>query len=159
MRNFFIVLALTVFWIILVENISIISIISGVAVGCFTLLFSRRYLPLKELDNIKFSKLVTLPFYMVGQIYIAGMYVAKIILTSERVDLVTVESKIKDEILISVLGDLITLTPGSIAVNTTDNKITLFWLRLGTDPDPEHVNNIEEILVEDLEKRLIRAQK
>ncbi|MCL1995089.1 MAG: Na+/H+ antiporter subunit E [Defluviitaleaceae bacterium] len=160
MRNIFIVVALTAFWVILVENISILSVVSGAVVGFLTLLFSKKYLPLKELDNIKFSKLISLPFYMVGQIYIAGIYVTKIILSSERVDLVTVESKIKDETLISVLGDLITLTPGSIVINTVDNKINLLWLRRGIEPDVEDIeNDLEEILINDIEKRLIRAQK
>ena len=159
MRNVFAVAAMTVIWIILVESFAPIFLISGVIVSIVSLYFSKKCVPLKEIENVAFSKLVFFPFYLIGQVYLSSIYVMKIILVGERVDIVEIKTTLKDESLRSLLADTITLIPGAVSLDVSDDKITIAWLRKKTDPDPELIENKDEILKGNLEYKLLKAQR
>lgn len=150
---------MTVIWIILVESFAPIFLISGVIVSIVTLYFSKKYLPLKEIENVAFSKLMFFPFYLIGQIYLSSIYVMKVIIVGERVDIVEIKTSLKDESLKSLLADTITLIPGAVSLDVSGDTITIAWLRKKTDPDPELVPNKDEILKGKLEYKLLKAQR
>ena len=159
MRNLTAVAILTIVWIILVETFDPIFLVAGIVVSFICMHYSRKYLPLKKIDDVNFYKIILYPFYMIGQIYAGGIYVIKVILAGERADIVTIDTAIKNETLRVILADSITLTPGSILIDLTDDKITLVWLRKKNDPEPELVTNKGDILKGHLEARLAKAQK
>jgi len=159
-RNIFAVAGLTVIWIILVESFAPIFLISGVIVSSVTLYFSKKYVPLKEMENVDFSKLIFFPFYLIGQIYLSAIYVMKVILIGERVDIIEIKTTLEDESLKSILADTITLIPGAVSLDVSDdNTITIAWLRKKNEPDPELIENKDEILKGKLEYKLLKAQK
>ena len=159
MRNLFVIAGMTIIWIILVESFAPFFLISGVIVSTVSLYFSKKYLPLKEIENVAFSKLIFFPFYLIGQIYLSSLYVMKIILVGERVDVVEIKTTLEEESLASLLADIITLIPGAISLDVTGDTIMIAWLRKKTDPDPELVKNKDEILKGKLEDKLMKAQK
>ena len=158
-RNYVLLLALVLAWIILSETFDPLFIFAGIIIGIFSIYLSRKYLPIKKIDNVSLSKLWFYPFYLLGQIYIGGIYVTKIILLGERTDVVTIKTHLEVESLRVMLADTITLTPGSILLDLDDKYIKVVWLRKRTDPDPELVENKDEILKGSLEKKLFKAQR
>ena len=159
MRHIFVLVLLMTVWIILVETFNPIFIIAGMAAGIASLYFSEKYLPLKAIDDVSFAKLISYPFYLIGQIYAGGFYVIKVILAGQRADVVTIKTSLKSETLRVIMADTITLTPGSILLDLKDDEITLIWLRKESDPDPEFVTNKEELLKGRMEERLLRAEE
>jgi len=156
-RSIFIVLVLTVVWILLMEELSAMSVAMGVVIGTIVMLFSKKFLPLQAIHNVSFRKLITYPFYLVGQIYAAGFAVIKIIITGSVVDIVTVKTQLKNEALRVMLADSITLTPGSILLSLEKENLTLLWIR-GKDT-PGDSDTAGEILKGGLEKRLLKAER
>jgi multicomponent Na+:H+ antiporter subunit E len=148
---------MTLVWSLLIEAFTVRGILTGLAVGAVALYFVSKFLPFKGLSNVNFYKLITYPFFLIGQIYIAGFQVIKIILTGPKVDIVTVTTKIEAEALRIILVDSITLTPGSILLELNDDQVTLLWIRDKKSPlDPEAA---DKLLKEKLERRLLKAQK
>ena len=149
---------MTLVWVILMESVNFITLIGGVVLGWACVAYSHKFLPFRKIEKVNFFKLITYPFYLIGQIYASGLYVIKIIFTGERVDVVQIKTKIKNESLRVLLADSITLTPGSILLDMTDDKLTLVWLRPKTDPDPENTSDIDEQLKTRLENQIIKAE-
>ena len=156
-HTIFAVSALTLVWIILMEEFSWRNMAIGMAVslGCMHLFV--KFLPFKEIQNVNFFKLISFPFYLIGQVYVAGLYVIKIILTGAEVDIVTVKTNLQNESLRVMLVDSITLTPGSILLELKDDLITLLWIRDKNTPGDS--DTADELLKGRLEKRLLRAEK
>jgi len=156
-HTIFVVSALTLVWCILMEGFSWQNMAIGmmVSLGCMHVYV--KFLPFREIEHVNFFKLATLPFYLVGQIYLAGFYVMKVILTGPKVDIVTVRTQIRNEALRVMLVDCITLTPGSILLELKDDLVTLLWIRDKNTPgDPD---TADKLLKGRLEKRLQRAER
>jgi len=140
------------------ENSSPFIIAIGLVFSWACLAYSNKFIPFKKIDRVNFLKLITYPFYLIGQIYSAGFYVIKIIFTGERVDIVEIKTKLQSESLRVLLADSITLTPGSILLDLKDDKLTLVWLRPKTDPDPKDTTNADEQLKNKLENQILKAE-
>ena len=158
MRHIFALVLLMTVWVILVETFNPFFIIAGMAVGIVSLYFSEKYIPLKTMSGVSFAKLISYPFYLIGQIYIGGLYVTKIIFLGQRSDVVTIKTSLKCETLRVIMADTITLTPGSILLDLKDDEITVVWLRRSSDPDPELVTNKDELLKGIMEEKLLKAE-
>jgi len=153
----FAVPVLTLLWVILMEELSIRSVAIGVVTGVIIMLFSRKFLPYQQIENVNFYKLLTYPFFLIGQIYVAGFMVIKIFIKGAAVDIVTVKTKLKNEALRVILADSITLTPGSILLDLDENNITLLWMKdKKIAADPEIAG---ELLKGKLERRLLKAER
>jgi len=151
------VVFLIAIWLLLTEELTLLNLAIGTVFGCATMFFVHKFLPLKTLSKIKMHKLITFPFYLLAQIYIAGFHIIKIIFTGSKVSIITLETKIKDDSLKVMLVDAITLTPGSVLLNLNGNKVTLLWIR-GKN-EPSDLEYAEKQLMSRLEQRLLKAQK
>ena len=151
------VAALTFIWIILTESLVWQNILVGVAVSIIVMVFIKKNLPFKKINNVDFSKLAGYPFYLIGQVYLAGFQVIKIILTGPKIEIITVTTKITDDTLKIILVDSITLTPGSILLELNGDQATLLWIR---DKNSQ-LDSVAagQILEDKLERKLLRAQK
>ena len=156
-RLLFGVLALTVTWIVLRETIGIFDVVLGVVAGVACLFFSQRFLPTEEVDTVKFSKLITYPFWLLGQIYLSGFVVIKMIITGARADFIPIDTKLRSNVMRVILGNSITLVPGSITLDQNENEYVVVLMRDKTAPDP--VGDMSDTVKGKLEARLIRAEK
>jgi len=156
-HTFFVLLALTVVWIILMEEISWRAVAMGMLTTIVCLHFASKFLPYEEIKSVNFFKLTTFPFFLVGQIYSAGFQVIKIILKGFVVDVVTVETKLKSDALRVILADSVTLTPGSILLEIDEDLITLLWLRDKNTPGDSET--AYKTLMGKLERSLIKAER
>jgi len=149
--------ALTLVWIILMERFSWVNLAVGAVVSFGCLALFAKFLPLSQIEHVNFFKLATFPFYLIGQIYLAGFYMIKVILTGATVDIVTVKTKLRNEALRVMLVDSITLTPGSILLELKDELVTLLWIR--DKHTPGDAETADKLLKERLERRLQKAEK
>jgi len=150
---------LTFIWLILVESFSPFAIGSGVLVSLICLLFCRKFLPLEPIRDVRFSRLLLYPFYLIKEIYVQGFCLIKMILFADvRVDMVDVQTELKSDFLRAILMASITMTPGSITLGLEEKTLTAINLSNAKDP-PESAYQAIEKQRADMERRLIRAQK
>ena len=97
------------------------------------------------------------PFYLIGQIYLAGFSAIKLILSQPKVDIVQVKTSVTNEFLKVILANSITLIPGTVSLDLKDETITVLWLREKTS-GPEDLDNAGELIKGDLEKMLLKTQ-
>lgn len=156
--NVFTALALTCVWILLREDFSNVTILSGLVFGIATMLFCKKALPLGKVDNVRFSKLAMYPLFLLGQVYMAGFHVIKLIFTGANAEIVQVKTNIKNETLRIILVDSVTLTPGSVLIKLEGSEFTLLWLT-GKGDDVLTPEERDNAIKGKLEKWLIRAEK
>ena len=151
--------ALTLLWIVLTETLDPAFVVGGVITSVFAFFYSRKYLPLEKIQGVNFVKLATYPLFLVGQVYIGGLKLIPIIFKGERVDVVTGDTKLTNESLIAILGDSITITPGSIMLNVSGAEVTSLWIREKTAKDLDQLPNAAQECWGGLESQLIKAEK
>ena len=154
-HTIFVVLALTLVWVILMERLSWQTAATGMFVSMICVSLSDKFLPFKEITNINFFKLVTFPFFLIGQIYMAGFHVIGLILTDAKFGIIDVKTNITNESLRIMLADSITLTPGSVMLKLEEGMITIVCI--GPKRTPGFPDTVEEL--RRLENKLIKAQK
>jgi len=156
-RFLFSVITLTIIWVILREEISVFDIIIGVLASTACLFFSQRFLPADDVDNVKFRRLWYYPFWLLGQIYVAGFSVIKMIILGARADFVNVDTKLKSNIMRVILGNTITLVPGSVTLDQEQNHYTVVWMRSKDAADIS--GDMSEQVKGKFERKLIMAEK
>ena len=155
--NILLVLALTCVWILLREDATVATILSGLFFSAATLLFCNKALPMGKVSNVRFSKLALYPLFLIGQVYAAGFHVIKLIFTGASAEIIQVKTDIKNESLKILLVDSVTLTPGSVLIKMDDDEFTLLWLK-GKGDDGLSLQARDEAIKGKLEKWLIKAQ-
>lgn len=153
---FYAFVALTCMWVILVESFSWLSIGTGAVVSAVCVLFCRKIIPLEPVRDVRFSRLWFYPLYLIGEIYVQGFFVIKMILSGVRVDIVDANTKLKSDFLRAILVSSVVLTPGSVPLGLEGEKLKV--LNLGSASD-EDAYQVVDALRARLEKQLTKAQK
>ena len=149
---------LTLIWAILREEFTLFTIGTGVVISVFVMIYSHKFIPLRKIRNISFFRLIPYFFYLIGQIYLAGINVIVLIMSGKvRAEFATIRSKLTSETLKVILSDSITLTPGTIMIDLTGDEITVVQLRRYDDP-PLTDDNAEEEIKGTLEYQLLKVQ-
>jgi len=143
-------------WLILVENLSWFSVILGGIISLACLLFTWKFIPLENVRDVRFFRLIPYGFFLLVGIYVQGFVVIKRILTGARLDIVEVKTELKSDFLKALLVNSITLIPGSISLNLEGDTITV--LNLG-HPNDENIYQSVNSNRSWLEKKLLKAQK
>ena len=149
------VILLTLIWIILREEFTPFTVTTGIIISLACIAYSRKFLPIKAIENVKPFWLIMHLFYVLGQIYLSGFYVIKAIITNARADILRSRTALTNETLRVILADSITLTPGSILLDLTEDRITAVVLIEKEDS----VDNPDEWVKGSLENFLLKAQK
>ena len=154
-----VVIMLAFVWVILTESITLFNIVVGIVLGILVLFFTHKSVPgtskySKSIEHIRFHKLITYPFWLIGQVYKSGFFIIKLILTGSKCGIVTDKIKLENESLRSVLMDSITLTPGTICLGIKDDEVILLCIDEAKEPDfPNVVSGLRS-----MEKRLMKAE-
>ena len=145
-------------WIVLREEFTAFSIITGLFISIAAIAYSNKFLPLNKIKNVNFLSLIPYVFYLFGQIYLSGFYVIKIIVMGKaRADIVATRTKITNPSLRVMLADSITLTPGSILLDLSDDNITVVLL-MDKDKVMEEAD-LDKKIKGRLEEKLLIAEK
>jgi len=151
------ILMLTIVWILLREDFSIFTVVTGIVLGFGCAYMFGKYLPAPKVSGISVFRLLSYPFYLIWQVYLSGFVVIGIILTQAKTDIVQITTSLKNDVLRAILAHSITLTPGSISLDLKDEVITLLWLRKKSAPDD--TGDAGDFLKGQLEKKLKKAEK
>lgn len=151
--------ALSFVWIILSETFAPVSVGAGIITSTLAFFYSKKHLPLDKIKGVSFAKLITYPIFLIWNIYKGAFVVLKAIVVGEQLDIFITETKLKNETLISILGDTITIIPGSIMLNVSGNEVTSLWLRPKNEKDIEELENPSEEFMGFIEERLIKAEE
>lgn len=143
-------------WIILRQSVSVADIIFGIGISILCMWYSQKFIPFSRIKGVNFFKLALYPLYLLGQIYIAGFYVIKMIFEGANTYITTVKTEIQNEELRVILADSITLTPGSVLLDLTGENITVVWL----NSKNEHGQDMDadRLIKGSLEEKLLAAQ-
>ena len=156
-HTIFVYIALTLIWIVLVEELSWRSLAMGMFSTIICLHFAGKFLPFEEIKRVNFFRLIIFPFFLIGQIYTSGFTVIKILLKGHKLDIVTIRTKIQNETLRVMLADTITLTPGSILLDLLEDSVVVLWMREKNSKVDS--DTAAEIIMGKLERGLIKAEK
>ena len=145
------ILLLTLIWLILSENFSVINLAAGVVISIVSVYFTHRLLLLPHIPKMRTIKFLLYPFYLIICIYISSFEVIKIIIKGGQAEVVKVETKLDTEFFRTILGNSITLTPGTILLDQKDKELTILWLK-GSDTGDDVKGKLEDKLLA-IEKR------
>jgi len=123
------VIFLTLVWIVLNGGISLYNIAVGIVIGTVSHFSVRHLVKTNKITGVNFIPLVLYPFFLIGQIYISGFMVIKMIIRGCRTEVVTVETELENEFLRTMLCNSITLIPGSVMLEQEDSKLTVMLIR------------------------------
>ena len=149
-------LLLTVIWVVLCGEFSAASVAVGAAVSFGCVFFCSAALPSAGQNNFRLVRLLIYPFYLLGQIYLAGFVAIKLILTGAETEIVEIETKLTNRMLKTVLANSITLTPGTVSLELNGSKITVLRLVKKTGRADACAG---ESIKSNLEKKLLAIQK
>jgi len=147
-------------WVVLREDFSAITLVSGVLVSAACVVYAKRYIPLrpKMLEKIRLANLLFYPFRLVWEVYAAGFYMIKLIITrGAKAEIVDINLKLRNETLKILLAESITLTPGTIFLELEGHRMSVLWFR----PKTTHQLSTEEMeqsIKGVLEDKLLKAE-
>ena len=152
------VVFLTIVWAILQESFTIWTILIGLLISVIGVLFTHRFLPIPSISGIKPLRILTYPFFLLWQIYVADYSVLKMVFSEPHVEIITIKTKLKNKTLRLLLVNSITLVPGSISLDLLDDEITVLWL-CEKSKIPDNIEEKEELIKGKLERALLKAEK
>lgn len=127
-----VIILLTFIWIILFEHFTPFILISGILVSIIVVLFTDQFLLKGNYEYsyiIGFGTLLRYAGRLFVEIYLAGIDVILTIVKGDAdVELVQVETKLRDELLIDILANSITLTPGTVSVEKMGSQLLILNL-------------------------------
>lgn len=150
-----IIILLTIIWIVLFEYFTPLIFASGLLIAVLVVLFTDRFLLKGNYEHsyvIGFGTLIRYSIRLIVEIYLAGVAVIPTIIKGDAdVEIVRVETKLRDELLIDILANSITLTPGTVSVDKIGKQLLILNLNAQA-PDEDRREliplRLEKILIE-----------
>ena len=152
------VVVLSLMWVILREEITLLTAATGIVISFGCVYFCHRFLPWEKLAPIRPFRLMAYLFYLLWEVYVAGLLAIHIVLTDAHVEIVKVKTKITNKFLRTILVNSITLVPGSVSLDLNDDTITVLWLQK-KGVSARDIENAGELIKGKLERMLIKVQK
>ncbi|MCL1925395.1 MAG: Na+/H+ antiporter subunit E [Defluviitaleaceae bacterium] len=125
----YIAVVLSVSWVLIAENTHWSVISSGVLVSIICIYASRKLLPLEPIKDICLIRLSLYPLFILGQIYLSGFYIIKLVFKGVKVEEIKTTTEVKNPFLRAFLASAVTLTPGSLVIDLQDEQLYVLWLR------------------------------
>ncbi|WP_461207704.1 Na+/H+ antiporter subunit E [Clostridium sp. DL1XJH146] len=157
LNSFIIILLITIFWIILNEELSLFNIIIGLLLGGFVIFVTNKFyinnnFSTNKTLNILF--LVKFYFYLIYKIILSGLKLIPVIISGkENIKIVDIYTSLENKLNITLLSNAITLTPGTITVEQNGNHLKVLWINCTT----ENSAKAGEIIKGDFERFIKRG--
>jgi len=154
-HTIFVMLALTLVWMLLLEQISWQSAAMGMFFSMLCMHVTDKFLNLEEIRKVDFFKLAGYPLWLVMRIYMDALFLIKTIITGAKWGIIRQEMTLENESLRTILSESITLTPGSVYLERDEKEITLLCIGSKREADfPASRKGLH-----DIEAILLKAQK
>lgn len=152
-------LLLSGIWCILNENFRPATVLIGFMVSLLTLLIMRLFLPSdssKNHYNISPITLILFLAVLIKDIYVSAFRTIRHLLRNEiNPQFVSTTTKLTNPWLQALIGNAITLTPGTVTIHVADGTFTILWLYPLTIRQKE----IKKQLIKNFEDVLIREER
>jgi|SRR6056297_308200 len=132
-NNYKLFIFLMGFWLLLNMSLRPLNIIAGVLICLFVtrfsegILYNYRGFVFKSIDK---KVLIPYTLNLFKEIYLSSFsYIKRIIKKDCQPFITEIELKVKDPLVIAIISNSITLTPGTITVNADGNKLTVLSLK------------------------------
>ncbi len=123
---------LTIFWLLLNEELRVLQVIMGLGGGTIALMFVERYLLSKEYRvfyTIPFTNFLGYLLVLIFQIYVSGLKAIYYIFSKGvKVEIAKYESDLENDFFLCLLAISITLTPGTVAVDKSGRNLQILHL-------------------------------
>jgi len=130
------VLLFTLIYVVLNENLSLLTVSLGVLSGIVAIMLTNKMLEndYVEMFHINMWLLLTYLWIIIRDTYVVGFDgILRIFTGNVKPNLITYESKLADEFLVALLANAITMPPGAIVVDRDDRVMTV--LTVGYEAD------------------------
>lgn len=147
-----------IFWCLLNESFNLTTVIQGIIIALVTV-FSVYYL-FRDKKYISYKinifSLIKYILVLFINIYLSAIKVCYIILRhNDHPSVIKIKTKVKDDWLRCLVSNAITLTPGTVTIDKTDNTLTVLWL----NPTTTSVDDATKVILGDFEHALLRKEK
>jgi len=137
------------FWIILCEKLNVEVVMIGIVISASVYYFNRNFLPEQ---NFRIHKLPLYALYLLlllKEIILANISVARIVV-SPKIDvspcIIILKTQLKSKLHKAILANSITLTPGTLTVQFTEDELVVHCLVKEYIPDLIH-SKFEKLLL------------
>lgn len=150
-------LLLAVLWAALTGNFSAANLVVGLVLGYAVLAFGLRQLPGFAAYTARVPRVLRLSGYVLGDLVRSNLRVAYDVLTPRyhmRPGVIGVPLEARSDAEITVLANLITLTPGTLSLDVSTDRRVLYVHVMYLDDEGEALAGIKE-----LERRLLEVMR
>lgn len=150
-------LILAIAWVFLTGKLEFINLVEGFILGYIILWISKSALGGTNYFR-KIPKAISFMFYFLKELIIANLKVAYDIITPKdymKPGIVAVPLEAKTDLEITLLANLITLTPGTLSLDVSHDKKTLYLHALYVDD----VDKFRAEIKNGMEKRLLEVMR
>lgn len=151
-QNKEVIIVLAVVWVVLFEQLSLVTFLVGLLMAVIVVLFTDRFLLKGNYEHSYMIGLFTLLKYALRLLYeilMAGIDVIPNIITGKAdVQIINCETKLTDELLIDILANSITLTPGTVTVEKSGSHLRV--LALNAPARDEDARDVIPLKLEDI---------
>ncbi|MDA7028058.1 Na+/H+ antiporter subunit E [Bacillus sp. CLL-7-23] len=131
-------------WMFLINDYSAVSFLSGYAIGLFSLFLLRRFFQ-QRFYLINIWAIIVLLFIFIKELLLANLAVLKTILSptlKNKPGIFAFKTELTADWEITTLANLITLTPGTLVVDISDDRSTLYIHAVDIDDAEQAINDI-----------------
>jgi len=153
-----VIIILSIVWVVLFEQFSVLTFLVGLLMAILVVLFTDRFLLKGNYEHsymIGLGTLIKYGFRLLYEIIVAGIVVIPNIITGKAdVQIINCETKLTDELLIDILANSITLTPGTVTVEKSGSHLRVLALNA-----PAKDEDAREVIPLYLEGMLLRYEE
>jgi multicomponent Na+:H+ antiporter subunit E len=150
------VLLLALAWLALTGDLSVASLLFALLLGSLAMALAWPLGPYPLFARVRPLKAVALLLYFAGQVVIANLRVAAAVLGPRRLlrpAVVAIPLDVEGDDQIAVLANMITLTPGTLSLDVSEDRRTLFVHAMYTSS----AENLRREIKEGFERRVREA--
>ncbi|HEY4601288.1 MAG TPA: Na+/H+ antiporter subunit E [Cerasibacillus sp.] len=138
-------LVIAIMWMFLSETYTLTSFIAGYILGIILLLLLNRFIPGRfYLD--RFVKIIQLIFLFIKELIKSNIDIVKLVYTPKpdiEPGIFAYETELKSDWELTLLANLITLTPGTLSVAFSNDNSTIYIHAMDIDDIDESIQSIK----------------
>jgi len=138
-------LVIAIMWMFLSETYTLTSFIAGFILGIILLLLLNRFIPGRfYLD--RFVKIIQLIFLFIKELIKSNIDIVKLVYTPKpdiEPGIFAYETELKSDWELTLLANLITLTPGTLSVAFSNDNSTIYIHAMDIDDIDESIQSIK----------------
>lgn len=127
-----------------ITTIGIGLVISFITIIATNLLLKEQY---QNLFNIRIIFFIPYALYLIKEIFISGIRSSYMVLSGNaKMEFIQYKSNLESDLLLNILSNSITLTPGTVTVNRQGENLLIIRLYSKEKPDNKDIEGFERMI-------------